>query len=339
MNAHRKSFTTCVILTIILCTINCCNKPGRPLSFPFDHGPHFDSINEWWYFTGEVMSREGKALGFEFTIFKRWVGGSNIFAYLGHLAVSDPETLEHSFAEVATLVPVDAIKEGIPEVNINNFSYAYSEATGIVIQAEAGDLAVNLSLTPDEYPLPHGEDGIIVMGDGIDSYYYSFTNLLTEGSISINGITYSVISGRTWMDHQWGNYTLAGMLWDWFSLRLEDGSALMLFQFRNAFDEVVRTNWTYISSTGSVTYGDEFSVQATRTYRDEQGKATYPVDWVIEVGDIEADFEVRPLFDEQSLYEVKTPRYWEGLCSVSGSIRGEPVGGSAYVELTGYKDR
>lgn len=285
------------------------------------------------------MTREGKALGFEFTIFKRWIGGINGFVYLGHLAVSDPESYQHPFAEVATRVPIKPIKEGIPEININGFSYTYSETAGIVIQGEVGDLAVNLSLTPVMDVLPHGEDGIIVMGDGIESYYYSFTNLSTAGSISVDGVTYQVTSGRTWMDHQWGNYTLAGMRWDWFSLRLADGSALMLFQFRNAFDEVLRTNWTYISSAGSVTYGEEFSVQATRTYRDEQGKATYPVDWVIEVGDIEADFEVRPLFDEQSLYDVKTPRYWEGLCNLEGTIRGESINGSAYVELTGYENR
>ena len=336
---YKKPLITCAILTIFLCTINCCSEPGRSLSFPFDHGPHFDASNEWWYFTGEVMTIEGRVLGFEFTIFKRWIGGSNGFAYLGHLAVSDTETSEHFFAEVATLVPIAAIREGKPEIDINNFSYAYSEATGIVIQGKADDLAVHLSLSPAMDALPHGEDGIIVMGDGFNSYYYSFTNLLTAGSISVNGVTYLVTSGRTWMDHQWGNYSLSGMVWDWFSLRLDDGSALMLFQFRDESDEVVRTNWTYLSRTGSVSYGEEFSVQATRTYKDEQGEATYPVDWTVEVRDIDAEFLVKPLFDAQSLYDVMTPRYWEGLCSVKGTIKGESVSGSAYVELTGYEDR
>ena len=159
---------------------------------------------------------------------------------------------------------------------------------------------------------------------------------MTEGYISLNGIEYTISSGRTWMDHQWGNYTVAGMIWDWFSLRLDDGRALMLFQFRNAKDVVVKTNWTYRTVAGLVTYGENFSVEATRTYQEEKGKSTYPIDWLVEVPDIDAEFMVSPLFDEQSLYDVMTPDYWEGLCSVKGSIRSEDITGSAYVELTGY---
>ena len=32
-----------------------------------------------------------------------------------------------------------------------------------------------------------------------------------------------------------------------------------------------------------------------------------------------------------------TPDYWEGLCSVAGTMAGKEVNGSAYVELTGYE--
>ena len=235
-----------------------------------------------------------------------------------------------------TFSPVPGSEAGKTEIIINNFSYSFSESEGITLQAEAGNLTVNLLLTPAMDVLPHGRDGIIDMGDGRNSYYYSFTNLMTEGYISVNGLEYVVSSGRTWMDHQWGNYTLFGMIWDWFSLRLEDGSAFMLFQFRNVLDTVKRTNWTYRTGGSSVTYGDEFSVQATRVYEDVKGKSTYPIDWIVEVPAIDASFLVTPLFDEQSLYEVMTPRYWEGLCSVEGSIKGEKIKGSAYVELTGY---
>ena len=72
------------------------------------------------------------------------------------------------------------------------------------------------------------------MGDGRSSYYYSFTNLATAGMLTVNTTEYTIASGRTWMDHQWGNYTVLGMKWDWFSLRLDDGSSLMLFQFRES---------------------------------------------------------------------------------------------------------
>jgi predicted secreted hydrolase len=325
------------VLFTLLCSVYCCGRLEGPLDFPFDHGPHFNVMDEWWYFTGEILTVEGKTLGFEFTVFKIRLCGQNGFFYLGHLAISDPETSEHFFVEVPTYCLVSGIEEGVADIGINNFSYTFSESEGFTIKADVGNLSVDLSLTPTMDVLPHGEDGIIVMGEGIRSYYYSYTNLSTQGSISVNGFEYTVSSGRAWMDHQWGNYTLFGMIWDWFSLRLEDGGALMLFQFRNVFDNEVRSNWTYRSSTGSIIYGEDLFIQATRVYEDKNGKHTYPIDWAVDIPEIDAMFLIRPLFDAQNLYNVMTPDYWEGLCSVEGTINGEIVSGAAYVEMTGYK--
>ena len=325
-------------LTTFLFAVYGCGELERPLEFPFDHGPHFNTINEWWYFTGEVLAVEGKTLGFEFTIFKRWVGGLDGFAYLGHLAVSDLDVSKHYFAETMTAPSVSGIEEGKTEIVISNFSYIFSETEGFIINAEAESLSIDLTLIPSMDVLPHGQDGIIVMGDGRNSFYYSFANLMTAGKISVNGVEYIVSSGRTWMDHQWGNFTWFGLFWDWFSLRLDDGGALMLFQFRNILDHVVESNWTYRSASGLVKYGEEFSVQANRIYKDENGNCDYPIDWIVQIPDIHAEFVVSPLFDEQVLYDVWTPNYWEGLCSVKGMIGGDLVMGSAYVELTGYEN-
>jgi len=338
-NCSRSIFSPIKVVLLIGCLLfpYSCDIAKRPLDFPFDHGPHFNAVNEWWYFTGNVQTEEGKILGFEFTIFKRLTSVSKGFAYLGHLAVSNPETTKHLFEEVVTAPPVFGIEEGKPEIIVNNFSYQFSESEGIKLKADTETISLDLALTPALAVLPHGEDGIIAMGDGRSSYYYSYTNLSTTGTISVNDVQYTISSGRSWMDHQWGNFTLFGMRWNWFSLRFEDGGALMLFQFRNISDRVTRTNWSYQSATGAVMYGEGFSMQTHRLYREEKGHSTYPVDWEIEVPALNATLQVHPLFDEQSLYDVMTPDYWEGLCSVEGTMGSEQIAGSAYVELTGYE--
>ena len=117
-----------VLLIGCLLFLYSCDIAKHPLDFPFDHGPHFNAVNEWWYFTGQVQSQEGKKLGFEFTIFKRLTSVSKGFAYLGHLAVSDPETSKHLFEEVVTAPPVSGIEEGKPEIIVDNFSYRFSES-------------------------------------------------------------------------------------------------------------------------------------------------------------------------------------------------------------------
>jgi len=338
LNKTSYGLIVTVCSAVFLVFIVSCDVPKRPLDFPFDHGPHFNALNEWWYFTGKLMTTEGRTLGFEFTIFKHRVPGVNNFAYLGHLAVSDPQTAEHIFNEVPTSPPVSGIEEGKAEIAVNGFSYRFTESEHIIIKGETKNLAVDLALTPVLDVLPHGRDGIL-MGDGkiIYSYYYSFTNLATSGSISINGTEYLVDSGRTWMDHQWGNFTVLGMKWDWFSLRFDDGSAVMLSQLRNGVDRVTRSNWSYQAGDGSVTYGEMFSAQALRLYTEEKGHSTYPVDWQLDVPELDAKLKIIPLFDAQSLYNVMTPDYWEGLCLVNGTMQGKAIGGAAYVELTGYE--
>ena len=61
-----------------------------------------DSRNEWWYFTGHVLSRQGKRLGFQFTLFRTEMAPPNqtgaeesLFRtneiWMGHAAISDIE--------------------------------------------------------------------------------------------------------------------------------------------------------------------------------------------------------------------------------------------------------
>ena len=313
----------------------CCTQE-HPLQFPKDHGPHFDSKNEWWYFTGVGADRDGAALGFECTIFKTRAPGKNKFSFLGHVAISAPAQQTYAFSETLTKPPVEGIHEGLPKIVVNDFSFDYSDNQTIFIHGSGDNASVDLALSPHENVLLHGSDGAIAMGDGLRSYYYSLTNLETSGAISCKGREYAIISGRTWMDHQWGNFTAFGLLWDWFSLRFDDGGALMLFHFRNIFGRTVSSNWTYRSATGAVTCGSLCSIESNRTYKDATAGCAFPLDWTVSIPDLDAAFTIRPLFDNQIFFSAMTPDYWEGLCSFSGSVNGAPAAGSAYVELSGY---
>jgi predicted secreted hydrolase len=333
MNRTRLAVHACI--AIMLFAAACC-RDGRELQFPSDHGPHFDCSHEWWYFTGLALDDSGRPLGFECTIFKNRFAAKNEFCYLGHVAVSDPGTQDYTYKETLTWPPVHGIAEGIPAISITDFSFDFSDNRTIFIRASSDNASLDLELTPRDSVLLHGRDGAIAMGDGLPSYYYSFTDLSTSGIISFRGREYAIVAGRTWMDHQWGNFTAFGVLWDWFSLRLDDGGALMLFHFRNIFGRTVRSNWTYRSASGDVTYGTVFHLQAHRTYEDAAGACTVPLDWTISIPDLHAEFTVLPLFDSQLFYSAMTPDYWEGLCRTAGSINGAPAQGSAYVELSGY---
>jgi predicted secreted hydrolase len=337
MNIYRITahILLAYFMAIVLLAAAGCKAPDE-VHFPADHGPHFDSRTEWWYFTGTASDDNGMTLGFECTIFKFQILGNKKFSYLGHVAVCDPETHDYVYKETLTRAPVAGISEGISMISVTDFFYDFSDNRTIFIGASSDNASLSLALEPHEDVLLHGRDGSITMGDGLRSYYYSFTNLATSGALSFRGRDYRITSGRTWMDHQWGNFTPFGLLWDWYSLRLDDGGALMLFHFRDICGRTVRTNWTYRSAAGDVTYGDLCGVQSSRIYEDVTGACTFPLDWNISIPDIHAEFTVQPLFDSQIFFSTMTPDYWEGLCSVTGSINGMSATGSAYVELSGY---
>ena len=99
----------------------------------------------------------------------------------------------------------------------------------------------------------------------------------------------------------------------------------MLFQFRDAFEEVVTGNWTYRDMDGKVNYGTDFNGVAKRMFR------TYPIDWTVTLPSIDAEFAVKPLFDDQAFTGL-----WEGLCDVRGRIGTAQLTGQAFVELSGY---
>ena len=45
-------------------------SPTYSLSFPRDHAAHPDYRIEWWYYTGNLYTREGRRFGYQLTFFR-----------------------------------------------------------------------------------------------------------------------------------------------------------------------------------------------------------------------------------------------------------------------------
>ena len=104
------------------------------------------------------------------------------------------------------------------------------------LQAAAGQVALDLQLTPEKPPVLHGENGVSQKAAGVGnaSHYYSLTRLATAGQLTYQGRTFHV-QGLSWMDHEFSSSQLAPYQsgWDWFSLQLDDGQDLMLYVLRH----------------------------------------------------------------------------------------------------------
>src|SRR5580658_103272 len=71
--------------------------PGYRYSFPGDHFNHPEFQTEWWYYTGNLHSPNGRRFGFELTFFRQGVDRKKTRpevwevrdVWLAHLALSD----------------------------------------------------------------------------------------------------------------------------------------------------------------------------------------------------------------------------------------------------------
>jgi predicted secreted hydrolase len=313
------------------------------LEFPRDHGAHSDAPVEWWYWTGHLSDRAGKAYGFQLTFFRVRE------LHLAHFAWTDASRGEFRYGEKMHLGLPGVASAAEGKLDVSNEDWRAREGTGGVHLLEAsgpaGDL--RLTLTPARPPVLQGKNGISRKGPGAREFsrYVSITRLAAKGSL-VRGAKSEPLTGTAWFDHEWGPGVLpsdaAG--WDWFALQLDDGSELMLYRLRRADGSATPfSSGTFVPARGAAVplAWSDVRLTETRAWRSPRSKARYPAAWRIAVGSIGLDVAIEPLVADQ---ELETPgstgvTYWEGACAVKGVRTGRPITGRAYVELTGYAGR
>ncbi len=324
--------------------------------FPRDHGPHPEYRTEWWYYTGALQDADGRDYGYQLTFFRSaltpqpverasTLAGNQV--YMAHFAVSDGPARAHwSVDRYSRGAAGLAGAQGTPDfaVWLEDWS-ARAVEPGVVrllamAETEEGPFALDLTLTETRPPVLHGERGLHQKGPepGNASYYYSLVGLQTTGTIATPTGTVNV-QGQSWMDHEFGTSALSGDAqgWDWFSLQLGNGAALMLYTIRSTSGEVQQVvQGTLAWPDGSQTpiRAADFSLTPTAFWTSPATGIRYPVGWEVAVPGEAIALTVTPLFAEQEM-EVEF-RYWEGAVTVTGTVDGAPVTGRGYVELTGY---
>jgi predicted secreted hydrolase len=338
--------------------------PGKTFSFPQDHFSHPEFKTEWWYYSGHLHSRDQdkKLFGYQLTFFRtgmrrdakdqksKW---SIKDLYFGHLALTDESKKRFEYREKISRGSLGEAGAS-PYANGAKTFRVWIEDWSLegrgpemrehFLRAGDKDLGIELLLEPQKKPLVHGKNGISqkAEGAGYASHYYSITRLKTEGEISLKGQEYPV-QGVSWMDHEFGSSQLrqyqAG--WDWFSLQLDQGTDLMLYQIRHKDGKIDPY------SSGTILYADgsqrhlsskEFQIEPLDRWKSQRSGATYPSKWRIQVPGHRVELILDPTVKDQELITKESTRvtYWEGSVKVEGKVENSPVKGAGYVELTGY---
>jgi predicted secreted hydrolase len=344
-----------------------------PIILPRDDGPH-ERLMEWWYYTGHLVGgkdeRQSVAhrFGFEFVAF-RGERGSFPTIWASHLAITDETGQRFQYAqraevgdradrsprtEAGTPTGLDLVLSGLDPTDPVTFerpSWRIKGANGSdrldatlapdeAAAAGLSAMSLRLSMTSRKPPALHDEDGWIDFGAAGGSYYYSRTSMDASGTLTLGDVRYQV-AGDAWFDHQWGDFiTVGGGGWDWFAVNLDDGTDLSLSLVRDTDGSYPLVYGTIVESGGTARHleRDAFSVTTTRTWTSPTTGATYPAGWSIAVPGDDLTVDLTPTVADQELDTRQSTGvvYWEGSQVVHARRGDAPLGGEAYVELTGY---
>lgn len=325
----------------------------RAFAFPADHGAHPQYKHEWWYITGQAGTGTGRRFGFQLTIFReaispepvdrasRWATSQ---LYLAHAAVTDIESGQYlsdeRFARGA--LGLAGASTAPFHVWLEDWEMKGRANGGNLearVAADSEQFGFDLAIRSERPPVAHGDRGLSTKGsEGNASYYYSYPRLATRGAIRIDGKTFDV-TGMSWFDHEWSSSALAADQagWDWFSLQLSGGEALMIFRLRHRTDAGRDFySGTFVDAAGEATTlsSGQITMTPLAHWTSESTGVRYPVRWRLAVPHLDLELTTEPRLENQEF--VHSFRYWEGAVGVHGRGDGREISGQGYVELTGY---
>lgn len=320
--------------------------PNKEIRFPSDHLAHDDFRQEWWYLTANLTTETGEAIGLQWTQFRialsaqppssnsNWASNQ---LYMAHSAITT-ETQHNTEERWSRGQQQLAGVSSLPlTIKLDNWQWQSQDEELFPAKLDVAGDSVNYSLrltTSAPYQL-QGDGGYSVKSAdaSVASYYYSQPFIDVTGQVMLDG-KFVKVSGKAWLDREWSSQFLTKQQqgWDWFALRLDDGSNLMLFQLRGDAQEASSNHFysgrrMYADGRGETITSDEIQMAPT-AWHDIDGKP-HPVEWQIRIDSQAINLHISPL-NPNAKMPLSIP-YWEGPISINGSHNG-----SGYMELTGY---
>lgn len=230
--------------------------------------------SEWWYCTGYLQSGKGEMFGYQFTLAKIRILG--IKFHLLICSVTDFQKNKHYNTQTPIFFGngITTTAEKLSFGDKATFTFAANEHSSkgqMSLRMQSEDFCLDVEMKAIKPPVWHCEDGVLQMGIQNDpkerTYYYSFTNLATTGTLTLQGVEYANLTGKTWFDRQGGTFTLTDprCSWEWFSLRFFDNSEAMLF----AFPQDDYYDGTFIETSGRYQQLNQYTLKATEVIRFE----------------------------------------------------------------------
>lgn len=325
-------------------------------SFPRDHGAHSQYRTEWWYFTGNLKDKAGKQYGYQLTFFRQGVvpppsRPDNTWfirdIYFAHFALVDGLAGKFWYHDRASRTGpgLAGARTGSMDVWTLDWS-AKMVGNTIFLKAHEGEIDLNLKLSPRKPKIFHSENGLSKKGanPGQSSYYYSFTDLKTKGTIGTSLVRQPIeVTGTSWFDQEFGSNQLTPdqIGWDWFGIHLSDGRDIMIYQLRKKDGTIEpASSGTIIEKDGTSRHlrQSDIILNVLTQWKSPGSGSIYPARWRITIPSAQIAITIAPIAANQELVTRASTgiTYWEGAVTGYGSSQSSQVTVEGYAELTGY---
>ena len=218
----KRSIGFATIIFVVLCAVvltasACAGPAGKPpagappaasgtaqgcktsVSLPKDEAPHSAPV-EWWYFSGHLSGTDATGhvhtYGYEDVVFQ-FLGLTPQPIYLGDLAITDLSRKTFQFAGKQDSY---AVPKTVSRFALHAGNWTMSGGSGSdALTAGMPGYSLNLGLRTSQPAVPEGNKcGYISMASLGSSYYYSWTSLVTTGTIVDHGVTLKVTGHPGW---------------------------------------------------------------------------------------------------------------------------------------------
>ena len=312
------------------------SEPFPYVRLPQDEGAHLTPV-EWWYFNGHLTAESGRDYSYHFVTFQL-VLPDGPTVRIAQLSWADHSEGVHLIAELPEAVQAEATS-GEFDGSVSSWKMT-GDGEAYSLEFQVGEYEVEMQATSRKPAALHDGNGYVDLGVAGKTYYYSRTNLETTGSLTIDGKSRE-LSGMSWMDHQWGDFTTAEIGWDWLSLFLDDGSELTVsVVWEREGRKHIETYGTYVPPDSGAVHlsGDDITLSPTGSWTSEATGGEYPMGWDLRVESLGLDVALTPLMEDSEFIAIGflPVHYWEGGVDVEGVKGGSPIMGKGFVEMTGY---
>ncbi|MDD5461596.1 MAG: lipocalin family protein [Methylococcales bacterium] len=304
---------------------------GNKLSVPKDDAWH-QSKMEWWSYNGHLTSESGKKFSFHYALFV--VSGLKT-QIIGHVSLSDLQTGLHYTDQRKS--------DGNSSMNTAN-GFGFVLGNWIMkrqngddeLKVTSKDFGFNLNLTSNLEPVFHGDNGLIKMSLADSGYYYSRTRMPISGWVK-TGKKLETVQGVGWFDHQWGDFLTGKLAWERFSLQLDNGAEIMIYNLRNKANHTKHATASFTQNgLTEALAADDFTLVPGEKWKSTRTGSAYPIEWTIKIPKKNIDVIVRSVIDNSEFDAAMTTydAYWEGAVKVKGSNTGQ-----GFMELRGYSSK